>query len=281
VVGSGIVFEVGPLVVHWYGLLIVVGTLAGGFVATRLARRRGEAAEHVWYGLLWCLLLGFLGARLYHIISTPATGAGGFRDYLANPIAMLEVWDGGLGFWGGLAGGLFALLIYSHRHNLDSWRWLDIGAPGLALAQAIARWANLVNQELYGPPTRLPWGIPIDGEHRIPRYADLGAYPTVGTRFHPTFLYASLWNLAVFAVLAWMAWRWFARLRDGDIFLAYILLYSGGQLWIEQLLRPDAWRLSGGLAVGALISVVLLLVAGLTLRVRHAGAGSRVAPTRS
>ncbi len=266
---SGIAFEIGPIVIHWYGLLIVVGALLGGYLATREAKRRDEDPEHVWGGLIWCLLLGLLGARLYHIFSTPADGTGGFSFYREDQLGIFRVWDGGLGIFGAIAGGVVGVLIYARRQRLSVWRWLDIGAPGLVLAQAIGRWANLINQELYGPPTTLPWGLYIGADHRIPRYADLTVYPTDTTRFHPTFLYESLWNLGVFALLMWGGRRWADRLRDGDIFLAYLVLYGLGRLWIEQFFRPDAWVLGNGLAVAALVSLALAVIAGLMLLLRH------------
>lgn len=266
---SGTAFKIGPFVVHWYGLLIVVGTLLGGYVATREACRRNEKAEHVWNGLIWSLILGFLGARLYHIFSSPADGTGGFQSYVENPLTIFQVWDGGLGMIGGIAGGVLGVLLYSRRNSLSAWRWLDIGAPALALAQAIVRWANLINQELYGPPTALPWGLRIDADHRIPRYSDLGLYPTDTTRFHPTFFYASLWNLSVFVLLMWGRRRWAHRLRDGDLFLAYLVLYGMGRLWMEQFFRPDAWTFPNGLAVGALVSGVVALAAEVTIWMRH------------
>jgi phosphatidylglycerol:prolipoprotein diacylglycerol transferase len=266
---SGIAFKIGPIAVHWYGLLIVTGALLGAYVATREAKRRGEDPEHVWNGLIGCLILGLVGARLYHIFSSPADGSGGFSYYVENPIAIIRVWDGGLGIYGAIVGGVVGLLIYARRNRLGAWRWLDIGAPGLVLAQAIGRWANFINQELYGPPTTLPWGLYISTEHRIPRYSDLSRYPTDTTRFHPTFLYESLWNLGVFALLTWGGRRWAHRLRDGDLFLAYLALYGIGRAWIEQFFRPDAWVVGDGLAAATLFSLGLALVAGLALLVRH------------
>lgn len=266
---SGIAFKIGPVVAHWYGLLVVFGTLIGGYVATREARRRGEDPGHVWNGLVGCIVLGLIGARLYHVFSSPATGSGGFSDYAENPIAILMVWDGGLGFYGALVGGSVGLLIYTWRNRLSARRWLDIGAPGLVLAQAIGRWANFINQELYGPPTTLPWGLYVSAQNRIPRYSDLTHYPTYTTRFHPTFLYESLWNLGVFVVLTWGGRRWADRLQDGDVFLAYLVLYGVGRAWIEQFFRPDAWTVGGGLAVATLISLGVALTAGLTLLRRH------------
>lgn len=267
--GSGIVFEIGSIVIHWYGLLIVVGALVGGYLATREAKRRGEDPGHVWDGLIWCIIPGFVGARLYHVLSSPTHGNSGFRLYVEDPIAIVRVWDGGLGLYGAIVGGVAGLLIYARRHGLRAWRWLDIGAPGLVLAQAIGRWANFINQELYGPPTTLPWGLSIDGEHRIPPFDDLSLYPLGTTHFHPTFLYESLWNLGVFAVLMWAGRRWAHRIQDGDHFLAYLALYGAGRLWMEQFLRPDAWVLGNGLAVATLISGAVALVAAWMLWARH------------
>ncbi len=279
-VHSDIVFTLGPVVVHCYGLLAVIGTLAGGGVASLQARRRGESMGHVWDGLVWAIALGFLGARVYHVLSSPANGSGGFGYYVENPIAMFIVWDGGLGIYGAIAGGVVGVWIYARRNRLDAWRWLDVGAPGLALAQAIGRWANYVNQELYGPPTRLPWGLYIDAQHRIPRYEDLTSYPTYTTRFHPTFFYESLWCLGVFVLLLWGGRRWADRLREGDVFLAYLALYAAGRLWIVQFFRPDAWRLDNGLAVGTLVAAGVVLVAGAVIWGRHQRMGERMSGFR-
>lgn len=266
---SSSAFKIGPIVVHWYGLLIVVGTLVGGWVAAREAKRRGQDPHHVWSGLLWCLILGLLGARFYHLLTTPADGSGGLSYYTQDLLAIFIVWDGGLGIYGAIAGGVLGARLYTWRHRLNLWRWLDVGAPGLALAQALVRWANWINQELYGPPTRLPWGLFIGESHRLPHYSDLAIYPTGATRFHPTFLYDSLWHLGIFCLLIWGRRRWNGRLRDGDVFLAYLILFGLGRVWIVQLFRPDAWRLANGLTVEALIGLGVAMVAGLALWARH------------
>ena len=253
------------IVVYWYGLLIGVGILAGGWIASRQARRRGESSHHVWSGLVWCLIPGLIGARLHHVISTPATGLWGWRYYLEEPITILFIWKGGLGIYGALLGGLIGARLYTWRHKLPLWRWLDIAAPGLALAQALVRGANGINQELYGPPTRLPWGVSIDAAHRLPRYADLARYPVETTRFHPTFLYDALWHLGILVLLLWLAHRRVGRLRDGDLALTYLCLFGLGRVWIVQFFRADAWRLGNGLAVEAVIGLMLALAAGVAL----------------
>ncbi|MBC8253259.1 MAG: prolipoprotein diacylglyceryl transferase [Ardenticatenia bacterium] len=265
-------FNIGPLSIHFYGIIIVTGALVGGYVATIEAGRRGEEPEHVWNALTWCLIGGILGARLYHVLSSPQGDVVGFQFYfVTNPFetirifgasipfpTALMIWNGGLGIFGGVAGGVLALAIYAWRNNLSILRWLDIAAPGLILAQAVGRWGNYINQELYGPPTTLPWGIRIDAEYRLPQFADLSRYPVETTRFHPVFLYESLWNLATFIALIVIGRRFKDRLVDGDIASLYLILYGLGRLFIEAL-RPDAW-LVGGIPTAQIVSAVMIVV---------------------
>lgn len=265
-------FNIGPLPVHWYGIIIVTGALAGAYAASIEAKRRGEDPEDVWNGLVWCLIAGILGARLYHVLSSPQGTSIGFEYYfVTNPFDTLRIfglsipfptalmiWNGGLGIFGGVAGGVLAVAIYTWRNHLVIARWLDIGAPGLILGQAIGRWGNFINQELYGPPTTLPWGIPIDANHRIPPFTDLSRFPVGTTRFHPLFLYESLWNLAVFAALMIIGRRYKDRLKDGDIFSLYLILYSLGRIFVESL-RPDAW-LIGTIPTAQLVSAALIVL---------------------
>jgi phosphatidylglycerol:prolipoprotein diacylglycerol transferase len=268
-----ILFQAGPLVVRWYGLLIVLGALAAAYVASIEAKHRNEDPDHAWNILFWCLILGIIGARLYHVFSSPAGASRGFAYYFVEqpfteinffgvavyfPTAAL-IWEGGLGIIGALLGGILAILIYTRRHQLNLWRWLDIVAPGMILAQAIGRWGNYFNQELYGPPTNLPWGILItEANQRIPPYNDLTTYPLETTLFHPVFLYESLWNLIGFVLLMWLGRKYASKLLDGDILSGYLIWYSVGRLLLE-MLRPDAW-VAFGIPVAQIISVVLILI---------------------
>jgi phosphatidylglycerol:prolipoprotein diacylglycerol transferase len=278
-------FNIGPLTIHLYGLIIVVGAIAGAYVASLEAQRRGEDPELVWNGLVWCLIGGILGARLYHVISSPQGTDIGLQYYfVTNPFETIQmlglsipfptalmIWRGGLGIFGGIAGGVVALIIFAWRNHLAPIaRWLDIGAPGLILAQAIGRWGNFVNQELYGPPTSLPWGIPIDAAHRIPPFTDLSRFPVESTRFHPLFLYESLWNLGVFIALMVIGRRFEDRLRDGDIFALYLIGYGLGRILIETL-RPDAW-LVGGIPTAQIVSAGLIVL-GVVFMVWNRRAG--------
>ena len=276
--------SVGPLTVHLYGIIIVIGAMAAGLLASVEARRRGDNPEHVWNLVTWCLIAGILGARLYHVLSSPQGNAIGFHYYfVTNPFETIQIfgasipfptalmiWNGGLGIFGGIAGGALALVLYAWRNHLSVARWLDYSAAGLILAQAIGRWGNYVNQELYGPPTTLPWGIPIDADHRLPAYADLTRFPADTARFHPVFLYESLWNLAGCLVLLYIARRFQTRLKDGDICGLYLVIYGLGRLLVEAL-RPDAW-LVGSIPAAQIVSVlaILLGVALVALRRRSA-----------
>ncbi len=260
-----IAIQIGPLAVRWYGLLLMGGVLAAAFVADREARRRGEDPEHVWNALTWTLVLGIIGARLYHVISNPADSTVNFSYYLQNPVKILYIWEGGLGIYGAIAGGLLAIFLYVRRHQLSFLRWADIGIVGLPLAQAIGRWGNFVNQELYGYPTTLPWGISIDPAHRLPQFADLPP----GTRFHPTFLYESVWNLLTFGLLLLLARRFGHRLRQGDLLLAYGVLYPLGRILVETQ-RPDAWTM-GGIPTAQLIGAVSIILCTTLLVWRHRG----------
>jgi phosphatidylglycerol:prolipoprotein diacylglycerol transferase len=265
-------FVIGPFSVRWYGLLIVIGALAAAFIGTIEARRKKEDPDHVWNLLMWCLVLGILGARIYHVLSSPSGSSRGFNYYFIEqpftnltvfgasvpfPSALL-IWEGGIGIFGALIGGIIAVIIYTKRNNLNIWRWLDILAPGMLLAQAIGRWGNYFNQELYGPPTNLPWGITITNvNQRIPPFNDLTLYP-LDTTFHPVFLYESLWNLIGFVLLMWIGRKYAEKLLDGDLVSLYLIWYPTGRLIIESL-RPDAWTLSG-IPTAQIVSIILILI---------------------
>src|SRR5512136_814115 len=264
--GPLVAFHLGPLTIYWYGIIIVTAALIGGYVAAFEAKRRGEDEDHVWNILIVVVLLGIVGARLYHVFSSPAGGGYGWEYYKQNPWAIFDLRSGGLGIFGAVAGGILGVLLYTYRAKLSLWRYLDISAPALLMGQAIGRWGNYVNQELYGPPTTLPWGLKIDEFHRIPPFNDLSAYP-LATRFHPVFLYESLWNLTGVVLILVTGRKWAGKLKEGDLFLLYLIWYPLGRLWVESL-RPDAWRI-GNIPTAQIISVLLMVVSAVLLVVRH------------
>ena len=261
-----VAFTIGPVPVYWYGIIIVSAAMMGAWIASVEARRRGLNPDEVWNGLIVALILGIIGARLYHVFSSPAGGSVGWSYYRQNPIAILKIWEGGLGIYGAIVGGVLGVLLYCWVRKFNPLEWLDVGAPGLAIAQAIGRWGNFVNQELYGPPTSLPWGITIAPENRIVPYNDLTRYPPT-TRFHPVFFYESLWSLVGFALLMWIGRRFQDRLRKGDIFLLYLVWYPMGRFFIE-FLRPDAWML-GPLAAAQVFALIIMALAVLSMVYLH------------
>lgn len=257
--GPRIAFRIGPIAIAWYGILIVVSAMVAALLAEQEAKRRGENPEHVWNALLLCLILGMIGARLYHVISS----LDYYRQY---PLEIFNTRHGGLAIYGAVAGGALAVWLYTRRYRLSFGRWADIATPGLFLAQAIARWGNYLNQELYGYPTTLPWGITIDAAHRIPPFTDLAQYP-LSTRFHPTFLYESLGNLVNFALIMYISRHYANRLQDGDLILCYGILYPLLRFFVE-FQRPDAWKIAG-VATAQWIAIFSILLCSSLLIYRH------------
>jgi phosphatidylglycerol---prolipoprotein diacylglyceryl transferase len=233
-------FEVGPLFIRFYGIILMLGAVAAAFLAEREARRRGLSGDLVWDGLIWVLIGGIIGARIWHILTpAPSDMALGFTTeyYLTHPLDAIAIWRGGLGIPGAVIGGLIALYLFSRRRKLIFAQWADIAAPAVALGQAIGRWGNYVNQELYGPPTDLPWAITIDPQHRFPEYFQYSTY-------HPLFLYESLWNFGNMALLLWLGRRYQARLKTGDLILIYAIVYPIGRFLLE-FLRLDSAQIAG------------------------------------
>jgi phosphatidylglycerol:prolipoprotein diacylglycerol transferase len=263
-----IIFEIGPVALRWYGLLIMLGILAAAFVASRYVARQGENPDNVWDMLIWVLIPAFIGARLYYVLIQSPRGPEGLGRYLANPIEIMAVWQGGLHIFGGFIAGVVALILYVRIKKLPLLLYLDGVALGLPLGQAIGRQANFINQELYGPPTDLPWGLYIDMEHRLAPYNHLAQYPE-SVRFHPLFLYESLWNIIGFALIYWISRRFAGRLRDGDILLLYLIWYPLGRFFIE-FLRTDSWFFQGTpFNVVHIISFVAFMGAAVVLVLRH------------
>lgn len=264
---SRVLLQIGPVTVYWYGVLIVSGVLAATFLAARQAQRVGDDPDHAWDAMLLCLLLGVIGGRLYHVIHM-------WPEYAEHPGRIFGLQMQGFGIYGAVAGGALGLFLYTRRHKLSFLRWADFAAPGLALAQAIGRWGNFFNQELYGNPTTLPWGIPIAAENRVRPYNDLLRYPLETTRFHPLFLYESLWNLMIFVVLLTLSRKVAKRLLDGDLFLLYGVLYALGRFFFE-FQRFDAWKI-GGIPTAQWIAVAAILFFGSVLIYRHQRNGAVV-----
>jgi len=254
-------FNIGPLTIRFYAILIIIGAIAGAWLASRQAKKHGEDSEIILDLLPWLLIGGIIGARLWHIFTPSASNiAQGVttENYLRNPIEILKMWKGGLGIPGGVIGGALALIIYTKSKKLSFWQWADFIAPGLLIGQSIGRWGNFVNQEVYGRPSNLPWAITIDPQYRITGFEFVEKY-------HPLFLYESLLNLVGAGVLLWIDRKFKDKLFKGDIFFGYLIWYSTVRFFLE-FLRLDPSPVNGininqtsMLVVGVLAAIILVL----------------------
>lgn len=237
--------------IRYYGLIIVAAMLVAATVAARLAKRDGRDPDHVWGALTWALIPAIICARLWFVLFPPISVVEQGMDlswFLQNITNLqngpLAIWSGGLSIFGAVLGGFGGAYIYLRRNKLPLGLWVDLAGVCLPLGQAIGRWANFINQELYGPVTTLPWGIPIDAAHRVTPFTSAIDYPVATTLFHPLFLYESLWNLLAFIVLLNLFQRYRSRLLPGDIFLIYIMQYSFIRFLLE-FLRVEVTLVSG------------------------------------
>jgi phosphatidylglycerol:prolipoprotein diacylglycerol transferase len=256
-------FYIGSLYIRFYGIILMLGALAAAFLAEHEARRKGLKSEFVWDALIWVLIAGIIGARLWHVFTPPPSMVAlGYTTqyYLTHPLALINTRAGGLGIPGAVIGGGLGLYFYSRYRKQSFLVWADIAVPGVALAQAIGRWGNFFNQELYGKPSTLPWAIYINPVNRVPGYTQ---YST----FQPLFLYESIWNLLNMAFLLWMSRRFVGWLKDGDLLLMYLIGYPMGRFFLE-FLRLDSPRV-GMINVNQMVMLVVALVAGFLLFWRH------------
>ena len=249
------------LTLRWYGVIVMIGVIAGSLIVERELKNRGEKGDRIWDALIYVLPAGIIGARLWYVLNAIL---GGNRSYLDDPASILRVWEGGLHIFGGFLLGAAALLYYLRQNNLDPWLFLDAAGPAALVGQGIGRLANFINQELYGPPTTLPWGIPISAEHRLPQYQDLSLFPVESTRFHPTFAYEMLWNFASAGLLLWLSRRYKEDLKPGTIFAGWLTLAGIGRVIIE-FFRPDQPKIAGlGISYTSLFAA-LMAIAGIIL----------------
>ncbi len=268
---QSVLLQIGTFAIHWYGITMALAIFTGTAVASRYISRHGQDGNMIWDMLLWILVPAIVGARLYYVFIQSPRGPNGLNEYLANPIEIIQIWRGGIHIYGAFILGGLALLLYMRWHKLPLLIYLDAIALGLIIGQAIGRIGNFINQELYGPPTTLPWGLRIDAQHRLFPYNDMTKYPD-SVRFQPLFLYEMLWDALGFVLLLWVARRFSKQLREGDLFLLFLIWSPLGRFFIE-FYRTDSWFFPGTpfnlvhvLAAIAVIGASLLFF----LRHRHA-----------
>ncbi len=256
-------FTIFGIKIYFYALIIITGALLGALLASRESRRRGLDKDIIWDLLPWVLIAGIIGARIWHVLTPDSTLLiDGKNPYFMRPIEILNIRNGGLGIPGAVMAGVLALWIYCRKKKLNFSQMVDVVAPGLALGQAIGRWGNFFNQEVYGLPSNLPFpfSIKIDEAHRLPGYADI-------ERYHPTFLYESIWNILNMLVLLWIARKFESKLKPGDVFLVYLIIYPVGRFFLEFI--RIVYSPIAGINSNQWLMAVIAVAASISLLVRH------------
>jgi len=243
-------FHIGPLTVYWYGIIIAVAFMAGLFTVLKIAEKdypNDGTKDHIVDVSTYLLIGGVLCARLYYVIFN-------FNYFINNPLEIFMTWRGGLSIHGVIIGGILITYFYTKVHKLRLLKYTDLFAYGLILAQAIGRWGNFFNSEAFGTPTNLPWGVYIPAQYRPQEFINF-------QYFHPAFLYESLWNLIVFAVLILLVRRFFGD-KTGAITFAYFMLYSLGRFFIEGM-RSDNIYSVFGFHIAQFVSLIMFFAGAI------------------
>ena len=279
-----IAIQIGSLPVYWYGICYALGLLAVYQIMVREARRRGLDAEIIVNGLIIVAVAALIGGRLYHVIDQWAL-------YKDDPLTILlpirRAANGGytfagfagLGVFGGLLTGTIAAFAYLRWKHQPFWRWADVVAPALFAMQAIGRFGNFFNQELYGPQTSLPWGIAIQCKNRVAEYAcPPGSDPlaTLGQHFHPLFLYEAVSAVIGMLFLLWLGRRYSDRLRAGDLLLIFFIWYGVTRFFLEFLRSGYNWTIAGGIPTAQIVAGLTVVLATTVLIARHLRNGPSV-----
>ena len=250
--------------IYWYGIIVTFGIAVGAFWAGREIQRRGYSVDELYNALIIVIVAGYFFARLTYVL-LDVIGGGQYDSF----IEVINVRQGGVNILGGFIGAAFVGWLYVRWRNLPFWDYADVAGPGLLIAQAIGRWGNFVNQELYGPPTDLPWGILIDPFHRLPQYSDLTLYPP-DTGFHPTFLYESLWLFAGFLLLVYLNNRYRDQWQAGALFGLFLIWWGLGRTFIE-FFRPDQVTIGNSPITYSMVLAFILAVIGLFIFLDRTG----------
>ncbi|RMG90086.1 MAG: prolipoprotein diacylglyceryl transferase [Chloroflexi bacterium] len=249
--------------IYWYAILIVIGIAIGAWWAGREIERRHQNVDELYNGLIIVVFAGYFFARITYVILDVIDGNGARYNSL---IDILNIRSGGVNILGGFIGAALIGLLYVQFRRLRFWHYADVAGPALLIAQAIGRWGNFINQELYGPPTDKPWGILIDPANRLPEYSNLTEFPP-STRFHPTFLYESVALFIGFVLLVWLNNRYRNKWRPGTLFAIFLIWWGGNRAWIE-LFRPDQPTIGNTFLTYSMVAAVLLALVGVWLLLR-------------
>ncbi len=252
--------QIGSLTLRYYGVLLLTGALIGTWLNGFCGKKHGIAPETQWDVLPWALIFGIIGARLWHVLMPSISSGITTQYYFQHPLQIFAIWNGGLGVPGSIIGGIVGVALFGKKYGFRFFQMADSMVPGMALAQAIGRWGNFVNQELYGSPTNLPWAVHIDAAHRLAGFENQETY-------HPLFLYESIFNLCNMAFLIWLDRNHGDKLKEGDLFYIYIFVYSTGRFFLE-FLRLDKAEI-GTIDINQMLMAVFAVLAALVLVLRH------------
>lgn len=242
--------------IFWYGIIVTLGIALGALWAGREIKKRGENVDELYNGLILVIVAGYVFARLSYVL-LDMIGGGQYESF----VDVINIRAGGVNILGGFIGAALVGWLYVRWRKLPFWQYADVAGPALLLAQAIGRWGNFVNQELYGPPTDLPWGILINPAFRLAEFSDLSLFPP-DTRFHPTFLYESLWLFAGFLILAFLNGRYRDVWRPGTLFGLFLIWWGTGRTWVE-FFRPDQVTIGNSFVTYSMVLAVLIALSGV------------------
>lgn len=248
------------LPIFWYGIIIVIGIALGAWWAARELQKRElgvKAIDEFYNGLILVVFSGYLFARLTYVILDAIDGG-----QYATLGQVLNFRAGGVNILGGFAGAALVGWFYVSWRRLKFWHYADVAGPALLLAQAIGRWGNFINQELYGPPTNSAWGILIEPQFRIAQYSDLSVFPADTTRFHPTFLYESIALFVGFLLLTWLNGRFRGKWEPGTLFGVFLIWWGGNRTWIE-FFRPDQTTIGGSFITYSMLAAFVIALVGV------------------
>jgi phosphatidylglycerol:prolipoprotein diacylglycerol transferase len=256
------------LTLRWYGVLAMLGLLVGATLADREIKRRGGDSEKLWDALVWLAVAGVVGARLWYVLNDILSGGTYFVD---QPIRAVYITEGGMHIYGAVVAGLITAYFYCKKAGFDFRLLLDSAAPGMLVGQGIGRAANFINQELYGPPTDLPWSVPISAAHRYQPWQDLAQFPEATTRFHPTFFYEALWNFIGAGLLLWLGRRYKKQVKPGVIFALWLIWAGLGRAFLEIFgFRPDQRPIAGfGVSISAVVALSMAVIGALYLLAKY------------
>ncbi len=247
----------GGFPIYWYGILVTLGIAIGVIWAAREIARRNQNVDEFFNGLIVVIFSGYIFARLTFVLLEVFGGRGSqFQSFWD----VINIRAGGINILGGFIGAAVVGWFFIRRRRQNFWHYADVAGPALLIAQGIGRWGNFINQELYGPPTTRPWGILIDAPYRLPQYADLTQFP-LDTRFHPTFLYESIWLILGFIVLITLNSRFRDKWKPGTLFGLFMVWWGAGRAFLE-FFRPDQPTIGGSVITYSFLMAVALALTG-------------------